>query len=100
MTDNVLIEQTYRATHKFSDHAENEVSPEYVQTEKDQQHHIEEVVAKEGRVVLNRVDPGTVDEPENTAEEKQVKISNTQGSCANALCCVLLVQMKCCWNIM
>lgn len=50
--------------------------------------------------MLNGVDPGTVDEPENTADEKQqVKISNPRGSCVNALC-VLLVQMKCVWNIM
>lgn len=68
MTD-VLFEQTYRASDSFSDHAENEVCPEYVQTEKDQQHHIEEVVAKEGRVVMNRVDPGTVDEPETAGEK-------------------------------
>lgn len=68
MTD-VLFEQTYRASDKFPDHAENEVCPEYVQTEKDQQHHIEEVVAKEGRVVLNRVDPGTVDNPETAGEK-------------------------------
>lgn len=64
MTVSVLTRQTYRANHKFSDHTENEVCPEHVQTEEDHQHHIEEVVAKEGRVVLNGIDPGTVDEPE------------------------------------
>lgn len=59
-----LTEQTYSAKDEFSDHAENEVGPEYVQTEKDHQHHVEEVVAKEGRVVVNGVDPGAVDQPE------------------------------------
>lgn len=35
-----------------------------MQAEKDDQHHIEEVVSKEGRVMVNGVDPGTVDQPE------------------------------------
>lgn len=55
--------QTYSAKHEFPDHAENEIGPEYVQTEEDHQHHIEEVVAEEGGVVVNGVDPGTVDQP-------------------------------------
>lgn len=50
-----------------------------MQTEKDHQHHVEEVVAEEGRVVVNRVDPCTVDQPA-TGEHKRVKISNIQGS--------------------
>ncbi len=49
-----------------------------MQTEKDHQHHIEEVVAKEGRVVVDGVDPGTMDQPKT--EQKQVKISDTKGS--------------------
>ncbi len=57
----IPTELTYSAKYEFSDHAENEVGPEYVQTEKYHQHHVEEVVAKEGRVVVNGVDPGTVD---------------------------------------
>lgn len=60
----LLTEKTYRAKHEFPDHAENEVSPEYVQTEEDHQHHIEKVVAEEGRIMVNGVDPGTVDQPE------------------------------------
>lgn len=48
-----------------------------MQAEKDDQHHIEEVVSKEGRVMVNGVDPGTVDQPETQQNTKQrVKISN------------------------
>lgn len=54
---------TYIASHKFLDHAENEVSPKYVQTLEHQQHYVEEIVSKESRVLQNRVDPSTVDEP-------------------------------------
>lgn len=54
---------TYIASHKFFDHAENEVSPEYVQKLEHQQHYVEEVVSKESRVLQYRVDPSTVDEP-------------------------------------
>ena len=50
-----------------------------MQTEKDHQHHIEEVVAKEGRVVLNRVDPGTVDQPET--QQKRNKSKSLPVSC-------------------
>lgn len=35
-----------------------------MQREEDPQHHIEEIVAKEGGIVVNGVDPGTVDQPE------------------------------------
>lgn len=66
----ILTEQTNLAKHELPDHAEDEVGPEYVQTEEDHQHHVEEVVAKEGRVVVNGVNPGTVDEPENHSEQK------------------------------
>lgn len=54
---------TYIASHKLPDHAENEVSPEYVQKLEHQQHCVEEVVSKESRVLQDRVDPSTVDEP-------------------------------------
>lgn len=55
---------TYCAKQKLPDHAEDEVGPKYVKEEKNHKHHIEEVVAKKGWVVMNRVDPGTVDQPE------------------------------------
>lgn len=60
---------TYIARHKFSDHAEDEVSPKYVQKLEHQQHYVEEIVSKESRVLLNRVDPSTVDEPK-TQEQR------------------------------
>lgn len=40
-----------------------------MQTEEDHQHHIEEVVTKEGGVVLDGVNPGTVDQPTTQAEK-------------------------------
>lgn len=70
INDKVLIEWTYSAKHEFPDHAENKVGPEYVQTEEDHQHCIEEVVAKEGWVVVKGVNPGTVDKPEIQTEDK------------------------------
>lgn len=57
---------SYIAGHELSDHAEYEVSPEYVQKLEHQQHGVEEVVSKESRVLQNRVHPSTVDEPKNT----------------------------------
>lgn len=62
--------QTYSAKHKFPDHAENEVGPENVQTKKDHQHCVKEIIAKEGRVVENRVHPGAVDQPETQRRQK------------------------------
>lgn len=71
MTDG--CQQTYSAKYEFPDHAENEVGPVYVKAEKHHQHHIEEVVAEKGRVVEDWVNPGTVDQPETQATEKQSK---------------------------
>ena len=51
------------AEQELADHAEDEVSPKYMQEEQDHQHDVEEVVAEEGRVLLDRVDPGAVDQP-------------------------------------
>lgn len=45
-------------------HPGYEESPVDVQQLKNHQHHVEEVVSKEGRVVVQRVHPGTVDQPE------------------------------------
>lgn len=41
-----------------------------MQTEKDHQHHIEEVVTKKGRVVMDGVNPGTVDQPTTQADKQ------------------------------
>lgn len=40
-----------------------------MEEEKNHQHCIEEVVPKKGWVVVNRVDPGTVDQPEEQEKE-------------------------------
>lgn len=61
-------EQTYCAKHELPDHAEDQVGPEYMKTEENHQHQVEEVVAKVGWVVENRINPGTVDEPETRTE--------------------------------
>lgn len=85
--DRFYIKWTYSSKHEFLDHAENEVGPEYVQTEEDHQHHIEEVVAKKGGVVVKGVHPGTVDEPKIQAEYKQVNICDVS---------VIRVLQRCC----
>lgn len=59
-----------------------------MQTEKDHQHHIEEVVSKEGRVVMNRVDPGTVDQPETQHNRNK---SNSLMSRGSDQCPVLII---------
>lgn len=72
--------QTYRADHEFLDHAQDEVSPEDVQAEEDHQHHVEEVVTEEGRVVVNGVDPGTVNEPgtHTSRSSEQLRFNKTK----------------------
>lgn len=68
-----------------------------MQTEKDHQHHIKEVVSKEGRVVVNGVDPGTVDQPETQHNRNKSKSLMSRGSdqCPVLIIFfVLLVQKK------
>lgn len=60
-----------RAEDKLVDHAEDEVGPEHMEALQHQQHCIEEVVPKEGRVVQRRVHPGTVDQPKRENDESR-----------------------------
>lgn len=54
---------THPAEDELVKHPGYEESPVDVQQLKNHQHHVEEVVSKEGRVVVQRVHPGTVDQP-------------------------------------
>lgn len=67
---------TYGAEHELLDHAEDEVGPEDVQAEEDHQHQVEEVVAKEGWVVVDGVNPRAVDQPEthSTQDSDSTKV--------------------------
>lgn len=76
-----VAEQTYGAKHEFPDHAQNEVGPEYVQTEENHQHHIEEIVAKEGGVMVDGVNPGTVDQPETQQMIETSEIISSISTC-------------------
>lgn len=57
------LENTHRAEDELVKHAGYEESPVDVQQLKNHQHHVEEVVSKEGRIVVQRVHPSTVDQP-------------------------------------
>lgn len=48
-----------------------------MQTKQDHQHCVEEVVAKEGRVIENRVNPSTVDQPKTQAYQKCKNLLHT-----------------------
>lgn len=54
---------THRAKDELVKHSRYEESPVDVQQLKNHQHHIEEVVSKEGRIVVQWVHPRTVDQP-------------------------------------
>lgn len=54
---------THRAEDELVNHSGDEDSPVDVQQLKHHQHHVEEVIPKEGRIVVERVHPGTVDQP-------------------------------------
>lgn len=60
---NGLGNRAHRAEDELVKHPGYEESPVDVQQLQNHQHHVEEVVSKEGRVVVQRVHPGTVDQP-------------------------------------
>lgn len=63
---------SYFAKQELADHAKDEVGPEYVQAQQHQQHHIEEVVPKESRVMKDGVDPCAVNQPEYSRTESSL----------------------------
>lgn len=58
-----MLGNTHRAEDELVKHPRYEESPVNVQQLKNHQHHVEEVVPKEGRIVVQWVHPGTVDQP-------------------------------------
>lgn len=58
-----MFGKTHHAEDELVKHPGYEESPVDVQQLKNHQHHVEEVVSKEGRIVVQRVHPGTVDQP-------------------------------------
>lgn len=66
-SSNLLKTNTLGNTHLAEDelvkHSDYEERPVDVQQLKNHQHHVEEVVSKEGGIVVQRVHPGTVDQP-------------------------------------
>ena len=48
-----------------------------MQQEQDHQHDVEEVVAEEGRVVLDRVNPGAVDQPGEQRSDVKATAQNS-----------------------
>lgn len=70
---------THRAEDELVKHAGYEESPVDVQQLKNHQHHVEEVVSKEGRIVVQRVHPSTVDQP---TQDTRVLIPQTDANLA------------------
>lgn len=63
LVNTTTLGNTHRAEDEFVNHSGYEERPVDVQQLKNHQHHIEEVISKEGRIVVQRVHPGTVDQP-------------------------------------
>lgn len=63
LVNTTTLGNTHRAEDELVNHSGYEESPVDVQQLKNHQHHIEEVISKEGRIVVQRVHPGTVDQP-------------------------------------